>query len=109
MKRFGGDGLPLEWPTPPRHEAQNDKRRKPKPLGDIGSCAIWATTGATIGEEAFIDGALPTERAVFKEPITARARPDFNDGGRCVLEDAATQAGVLGLKFLRPGLAEQAA
>jgi hypothetical protein len=153
MKRFGGDGSPLDWPKPPRLEALADKRKKPKPLGDIGpflpgalvlgakacgalapflsrfgqlleldvegqphyffnatnliSCIDQARSelrpGGTIGKEAFKDGVLPSDPAVFKDPITARARLYVNDGGRHVLEAAAAQANVRGLKFLRAG------
>jgi hypothetical protein len=36
MKRFGGDGSPLDWPSPPRLEARAGKGRRPRPLGDLG-------------------------------------------------------------------------
>ena len=35
MKRFGGDGSPLEWSKPLRLEPLADKRKARKPLGDI--------------------------------------------------------------------------
>lgn len=35
MKRFGGDGKPLQWASAPRLESFVDKRRKRKPRGDI--------------------------------------------------------------------------
>lgn len=35
MKRFGGDGSPLQWSEPQRLEPLAEKRRTPKPFGDI--------------------------------------------------------------------------
>lgn len=35
MKRFGGDGAPLQWSGPQRLEPLAEKRRTPKPFGDI--------------------------------------------------------------------------
>lgn len=64
--------------------------------------------GGTIGKEAFVESALPIVPAVFKDPITARARIYVNDGGKLALEEAAAQSGIRGLKFLRAGLAERA-
>lgn len=65
------------------------------------------TTG-TIGKEAFIDAAIPTEAAVFKDPLTARARLYANEAGRRALEALAAMAGVRGLLFVRAGLSGQA-
>ncbi len=62
------------------------------------------SAGGTIAREAFIDAALPREPAVFKDPVTARARIYVNDAGRQVLEGLAAKAGVLGLRFSRRGL-----
>ena len=159
MKRFGGDGSTLTWRKPPRLEANNDGRKKPRPLGDLGpflpgalvlgakahdalgpflsrfgqllkldvdgvphwfynvthvvSCIDRARSeqraGSTIGKEAFIEAAVPAEAAVFKDPVTARARIYVNERGRQALEEAATQAGVQGLKFVRAGLAQESA
>jgi hypothetical protein len=36
MKRFVSDGSMLTWRKPPRLERSDDKRKKPKPLGDLG-------------------------------------------------------------------------
>ena len=36
MKRFGGDDSTLAWRKPPRLEANNDGRKKPKPVGELG-------------------------------------------------------------------------
>ena len=38
--------------------------------------------GGTIGKEAFVESALPIVPAVFKDPITARARIYVDDGGK---------------------------
>ena len=62
--------------------------------------------GGTIGKEAFIDAAVPTEASVFKDPITARARIYVNDGGKLALEESAARAEIQGLRFLRAGLEE---
>ncbi len=159
MKRFGGDGSSLEWTRPPRLAPQVDKRKKSKPLGDLGpflpgalvlgekarvalgpflsqfgqlleldvdgvphwfynvthviSCIDRERSeqraGGTIGKEAFIDAAVPVEPSVFKDPATARARIYVNERGKHALEDAAAQAGLQGLRFLRAGVAQAAA
>lgn len=65
--------------------------------------------GGTIGNEAFIDASVPVAAAVFKDPITAKVRIYVNDPGKQLLEEAAAKTGVLGMRFLRAGLAERAA
>lgn len=154
MKRFGGDGTPLQWPTPQRLEPFVEKRKARKPLGDVspflpGALVLSASAcdalrpflskfgqlleldvdgsaqyffnatnlvdcidrerserrpGGVIGKEAFIEGAVPAEAAVFKDPATARSRLYANEAGKLTLEAAAAEAGIQGLLFVRAGL-----
>lgn len=60
--------------------------------------------GGVVGKEAFIEGAVPMEPAVFKAPATARSRLYVNEAGKLTLESAAAQAGIRGLLFVRAGL-----
>ena len=60
--------------------------------------------GGTVGREAFLPAAIPSEPAVFKDPATARSRLYTNDAGKRALEDAAAAHAVSGLLFMRAGL-----
>lgn len=60
--------------------------------------------GGVVGKEAFIEGAVPGEAAVFKDPATARSRLYANDAGKLALEAAATAASIHGILFVRAGL-----
>jgi len=60
--------------------------------------------GGTVGREAFLANAVPSEAAVFKDPATARSRLYTNDAGKRTLEDVAAAHSVSGLVFTRAGL-----
>ena len=63
----------------------------------------------TVDKKAFVEAALPAESAVFKDPLTAKARIDVNDAGRRVLEDSMASARIKGLLFLRTGAERRSA
>ncbi|GGA37404.1 hypothetical protein [Dyella nitratireducens] len=57
-----------------------------------------------IQEEAFNTSAVPSEPAVFKDPLTVTGRIYVNDGGKALLEQQIKAHGITGMDFARAGL-----
>lgn len=55
-------------------------------------------------KEAFNESALPTEPAVFKDPLTVTGRIYVNDGGKALLEQRIKEHGITGMNFVQAGI-----
>ena len=57
----------------------------------------------SIAKEVFIDSAIPSAPAVFKDPLTARTNIYVNDGAKALLEQRIAEHGITGMHFARRG------
>lgn len=57
----------------------------------------------SISKEAFFPERIPTEAAVFKDPLTAAATIYVNDTAKSRLEQLIEEAGIVGAAFVEPG------
>ncbi len=59
-------------------------------------------TGA-LSKEEFFDDKVPTEPAVFKDPLTAPVKIYVNEAGKAALQSLIDDAGLVGAAFVVPG------
>jgi hypothetical protein len=59
-------------------------------------------TGA-LSKEEFFDDKVPTEPAVFKDPLTAPVKIYVNEAAKAALESLIDDAGLVGAAFVVPG------
>lgn len=59
-------------------------------------------TGA-LSKEEFFKNKVPTEAAVFKDPLTARVKIYVNDTAKVTLERLIAEANLVGAAFVEPG------
>lgn len=64
--------------------------------------SVKRPSGSIVKEE-FIEGQVPVDAAVFKDPLTAAAVLYVNEAGKAALEAIVSRAAIVGLAFAEPG------